>query len=163
MVGAGKAAFLCCSYDVITDWRHFDPALLPLFAKQLDRHSSTSLRELAIDLYEKDKAQKLADEGLERGAIAFRFVTEMMGIQEVFASKGADLDHTGRVLQIVDDVLDYEEDIVEGETNCLASANKQIYLQELITTNIHQLFPTNTPLTAVLEIAREKAKSLLSN
>src|ERR1041384_7405499 len=51
---AGEAGFLCSAYDVVTDWRHFDPGARKLFegimrAMQL----AVGLQSLAMNLYDK--------------------------------------------------------------------------------------------------------------
>lgn len=71
MIGAGKAAFLGCSYDVVTDWRKFEPKYLQAFERQLQRYASKPLQDMALRLYDKDKNNAFADDGLERGSIAF--------------------------------------------------------------------------------------------
>jgi hypothetical protein len=161
MIGAGKAAFLGCSYDVVTDWRKFDPKYLQIFERQLQQHASKPLEEMAMGLYDKDKNNAFTDDGLERGSIAFRFVTEMMNVRRQIEDKGLDIDETGKILQIVDDVLDVEEDIEAEETNCLATPRRQQYLETLVGTDIQNYFIPQTPLTVVIEIARRKAQTML--
>lgn len=161
MMGAGKAAFLGCSYDVVTDWRKFDPRYLQIFEKQLAQYATPPLRDLALELYVKDEKDIFTDDGLERGSIAFRFVTEMMQVRGKFERKGVNIDEIGKTLQIVDDVLDVEEDVEAGETNCLATPRRQQYLETLIGTDIQRYFIPQTPLTLVIEIARKKAQTML--
>ena len=162
MIGAGKAAFLGCSYDVVTDWRKFDPNGLHIFKKQLEQYATPPLCDLALELYDKDKKNIFADDGLERGSIAFRFATEMMQVREKLERNGVNIDETGKVLQIVDDVLDYEEDVEMHETNCLVTPRRGHYLNILASTKIQNHFAPNTPLTVVIEIARKKAQAMLN-
>ncbi|MBI5793985.1 hypothetical protein HZA87_02770 [Candidatus Uhrbacteria bacterium] len=161
MMGAGRAAFLACSYDVVTDWRGFDRHYLEIFERQLKQCATQDLENMALELYGKDKMNIFTHDGLERGSIAFRFVTEMMGVRGKIEDTGLDIDETGRILQIVDDVLDYEEDIEAGETNCLATPGRQDHLGALISTDIQTHFLPQTPLTVVIEIARIKAQKML--
>lgn len=161
LMGAARAAFLCCAYDVITDWRKFDPQYLPLFTAYLDRYATEELKQLALDLYRKDQNTMLEDDGLERGWIALRFIVELMGIREQYEQQGIDIRHVGRILQIVDDVLDFEEDRNAGETNCLLSEHKTRYLLDLIESDVNTLFPPDTPLQVAIAKAREKAEGLL--
>src|SRR5438067_1464233 len=67
---AGEAAFLSCAYDVVTDWRHFDKQARSAFENILTDLSRPELRGLALTLYDKDSANQLSCDGLERGAIA---------------------------------------------------------------------------------------------
>lgn len=163
MVGAGKAAFLGCSYDVVTDWRKFDPHGLQVFDNQLKQYATPSLRDLALELYDKDKRDIFTDDGLERGSIAFRFATEMMQVREKLEKNGVHIDETGKILQIVDDVLDFEEDVELGETNCLVTPRRNTYLDALASTDIQNHFTPHTPLTVVIEIARKKARAMHSD
>ena len=50
-------------------------------------------------------------DGLERGAIALRFILKTMGCEAQREVAWGDLDELGELLQIVDDVLDYEDDV----------------------------------------------------
>ena len=161
MMSAGKGAFLGCSYDVVTDWRKFDPQYLKIFEGQLKQYATPPLQDMALELYGKDKMNIFTHDGLERGSIAFRFVTEMMGARKKIEDTGLNIDETGRILQIVDDVLDYEEDIEAGETNCLATPQRQKHLETIISTDIQNHFLPQTPLTVVIEIARRKAQGML--
>lgn len=78
---AGEAAFLSCAYDVVTDWRSFDDNARSAFENILTDLSQLELRELALMLYDKDLNHELAGDGLERGAIALRFILRTMGCE----------------------------------------------------------------------------------
>jgi len=160
-IGAGRAAFLCCAYDVITDWRSFDSASGDKFENMLEAYADSTLKDLAIQLYEKDRDNSLDDNGLERGSIALRFVTEMMEVRVRLEDKGVDIDATGRLLQLVDDILDLEDDAKAGEANCLLSPRRNSYLQELITADIERHFDPGSVLNLMIEKARRKAERLL--
>lgn len=69
----------------------------------------------------------------------------------------------GKELQIVDDVLDYEQDIEASDTNCLASPRAQEYLDRLISSDMRHSFPQHTLLRQTIERARLKARLLLKN
>jgi hypothetical protein len=164
---AGEAAFLCCAYDVVTDWRHFDNIARVKFENILRaRTPDSELQGLAIGLYEMEKFQRLEEGGLERGSIALRFTLKMMGCEADRELAWGDLDEIGRLLQIVDDVLDYEADIFYGDTNCLASPGRDMYLQQLLLKfrkeETRRLFGNiNSVLVKVIEKARSKAGELL--
>jgi hypothetical protein len=164
---AGEAAFLCCAYDVVTDWRLFDTKSRVTFEKILcERVQQSEIQELAIGLYEKELNDGLAEDGLERGAIALRFTLKMMGCEKAREVAWGDLDELGRLLQIVDDVLDYEEDVVSGDTNCLRSVRRSVYLRQLISqlgsADARRLFgDTGSVLISVVEMAGRKAEALL--
>lgn len=123
---AGRAAFLACAYDVVTDWRGFDRCAGERFARLLRALVPSWAVALALDLYRKDRAGALSDDGLERGTLALRFVTRLVGSADLYEPRLAgDL---GVVLQIVDDLLDYKDDEVAGDTNCLLTSQRTHYL-----------------------------------
>jgi hypothetical protein len=129
---AGEAAFLSCAYDVVTDWRDFDERARSDFESILTDLSQLDLRQLALTLYDKDLNDQLSGDGLERGAIALRFVLKTMGCEKQREATWGDLNDLGELLQIVDDVLDYEDDVAAGDQNCLITANRAIYLTRLL-------------------------------
>ncbi len=164
---AGEAAFLCCAYDVVTDWRHFDDTARSGFEIILRaRAPEPEIQDLAISLYDKEQFDSLSADGLERGAIALRFTLKMMGCERARETSWRDLDRVGYLLQIVDDVLDYEEDIASGDTNCLKSARRDTYLEwlrsEMGSVEARGLFGDNgSVLVRVIESAWSKAERLV--
>jgi hypothetical protein len=165
--GAGEAAFLCCAYDVVTDWRHFDPKAREAYERILrSMKLDLELQFIAIDLYEKELFKRLEEDGLDRGYIALRFTLKMMGCEKACEEAWGDVDEVGRLCQIVDDVLDYEQDIVWGDTNCLTSPRREDYLKQLISkfgsSETHRLFgKSRTALVIAIEKARSKAEVLI--
>lgn len=130
---AGSAGFVCCAYDVVTDWRLFQDDYLVVFRRILDqRVDSQVLRELALDLYRKELCNELEDEGLERGAIALRFALGVMKCEAEREASWGNVNEMGRALQIVDDVLDFEDDLRRGETNCLTSTRRHEHLNTMV-------------------------------
>src|SRR5687767_14447953 len=80
---AGQAAFLCCAYDVVTDWRQFDRGSYQTFTSILNAVVADDLAlRLATGLYQKEKNQIVADDGLERGSIALRFILRVIGCEK---------------------------------------------------------------------------------
>jgi hypothetical protein len=163
---AGKAAFLSCAYDVVTDWKRFDEKGHVAFERILSEVSERELQELALTLYDKDSNNQLSENGLERGAVALRFTLKMMGCEKEREARWGDLTDLGELLQIVDDIYDYEDDAAAGDQNCLTTANRDIYLRRLIEglsrQNTGRLFG-HVPSVLVLAIghARKKARTLL--
>lgn len=130
---AGEAAFFCCAYDIVTDWRLFDSASRQVFEAILRSESRFSdIPSIALDLYECDKAQNLDHDGLSRGSVSLRLVLKWMGCEQRREQVWGDLDNLGRLLQIVDDVIDLEEDREANHLNCLTSSNRDLYLQTII-------------------------------
>jgi hypothetical protein len=163
---AGEAALLSCAYDVVTDWRHFDKKALVAFEGILTDLSGVELRELALTLYDKDLKNRLSEDGLERGAIALRFILKTMGCETQREASWGDLDDLGELLQIVDDVLDYEDDVVAGDLNCLGTANRDAYLARLLeglsSEKTHRLFGARSVLIFAIGSSRNKGAKLLA-
>lgn len=165
---AGEAAFLSCAYDVITDWRHFDSKAKSSFESILNDLSQLELRELARTLYYKDLNNQLCNDGLERGAIALRFILKTMGCERKREATWGDLTSLGELLQIVDDVFDYEDDLADNEQNCLLTANRAVYLrrllEELSSDSCRKLFGRpSSILVLAIAYARKKGTRLLSS
>ena len=162
---AGEAAFLSCAYDVVTDWRHFDKEARGAFERILSDLSQNELQELAMNLYDKDSNNELSCDGLERGAVALEFILKTMGCEKQRAAAWGDLVKLGELLQIVDDVLDYEDDVTAGEQNCLTTPNRIAYLtlllEDLNRENSHRLFGPRSVLVFAIAQARKKARILL--
>lgn len=164
---AGEAGFLSCAYDVVTDWRHFDKKARSVFKNILTDLSRFELRELALTLYDKELNDQLLDDGLERGAIALRFILKMMECETQREATWGDLNELGELLQIVDDVLDYEDDAAVGDQNCLVTANRDVYLVRLLeglsSERTHRLFGRSlSVLVFAIAQAREKGTKLLA-
>lgn len=162
---AGEAAFLSCAYDVVTDWRDFEAKARSAFESILTDLSQIELRELALTLYDKDLNNELTGDGLERGAIALKLILKTMGCEKQREAAWGDLTDLGELLQIVDDVLDYEDDAVAGHQNCLIAANRTIYLTRFLeglnSENSRRLFGrARSVLVFVIARAREKATTL---
>lgn len=164
---AGEAAFLSCAYDVVTDWHEFDESARGVFKDILNELSEAELQGLALALCDKDSNQQLAADGLERGAVALRFILRMMGCEKQREARWGDLSDLGELLQIVDDVYDFEDDTAAGDQNCLSTPNRDIYLSRLLEglkpENCQRLFG-RAPSVLVIAIgrARSKARCLLS-
>ena len=163
---AGKAGFICCAYDVVTDWRHFDPTARTAFQTVMrSLEIGTDLERVAMSLYQKEVSNHLNEDGLERGSIALRFTLTMMGCEKEREKTWGDVDEIGQLFQIVDDVLDYEDDIVAGDVNCLTSSKKQAHIRRLLlkfgSREVEQLFGSSrTALVIAIERARAKAAVL---
>ncbi len=164
-IGAGKAAFFCCAYDVITDWRDFNPQLFGCFESLVRRSLNTAEADMAINLYQQEKSGQLEESGLSRGFVALKFVTKIMG-SESFIQQRTDFHHFGIVMQIADDVLDYEEDQREHKTNSLLSEKRNDYLLMLVDFPVEKtkaILPHGFVLWKVVAAAQNKAKHMLSS
>lgn len=164
---AGKAAFLSCAYDVASDWRHFDGEARSAFERILADSSHVELQKLAMTLYDRDLNNQLSRDGLERGAVALEFILKTMGCEKQRAATWGDLIKLGELLQIVDDVFDYEDDVAVGDQNCLTTANRTAYLtlllEDLNGENSRRLFGRRSVLVSAIAHARKKATIFLQS
>lgn len=163
---AGVAAFYCCAYDVVTDWRGFDETYVLWFKNLVTRQLSPPLAAIAIGLYEQERRGALALDGLSRGIDALAFVSLLIGSNE-HIRQNMNFDHLGVVMQIVDDVLDLEDDQRLGEFNCLLTSpiRRTMHLQTLTAFDLNRfksIFPHARVLCAIIRSAQKKATRLLS-
>lgn len=159
---AGKSAFLSCAYDVVTDWRRFDENAFATFKEILLKETDPQAANIATELYLKDASGQLDEDGLERGSIALKFVTHTIGSEHFFAER-MDIDHAGRLWQLVDDLLDYDADLQTGDLNCLASSSRALYLKKaelLLHEPFASTFLQDRVLAYVARRAVEKARTL---
>lgn len=159
---AGRAGFLSCAYDVVTDWRAFDVAAGRRFASILQQLAAQESAELALVLYDKDRRDCLDNDGLERGQLALQFVCQLMRIDQSFDRFSCE--SLGTLLQIVDDVLDLESDVTRGELNCLQNDRRGAHLEALVEAmpDLRRLFRRHLIMQVVLSRADHRARELLA-
>jgi len=163
---AGKAAFYCCAYDVVTDWRRFNIDDQKRFKRLLSDALPPKLAAIACSLYDQERADLLTQDGLSRGIDALAFIGGLMGIDSYIRSH-TNFEHLGIVMQIVDDVLDLEEDQKAGDVNCLivTPTKRTFYLRKLTEFDLiafRKVFPHAHLLGRVIQTAKQKAEGLLT-
>lgn len=112
-----------------------------------------------MDLYSADLQGILKDDGLERGSIAVEFITGIIGSGAFFSDFG--IQDLGLLLQIADDILDFEHDVQNSELNCLATprATKHLAFFKKHERRLLDLFRTDRAMYAVISHAGRKAKN----
>ncbi|MDD2785540.1 MAG: hypothetical protein PHS79_01445 [Patescibacteria group bacterium] len=115
-----SSAVACAVYDLLTDGRGICERNLEQMIRVLGPFLPPQSLSIAADLYHKEMACSLTCDGLERGADTIRFVHTVLGF-DTCVELGLSEWHLGRALQTIDDLLDYDSDIVRGELNCLTS------------------------------------------
>jgi hypothetical protein len=162
---AGRAAFYCCAYDVVTDWRHYDETAFDYFRKLLNQEVAKDLAVIAFKLYEEERNGALQLDGLSRGIDALEFVTRLIG-SEKYIRRNLNFRHLAIVMQIVDDVLDLEDDQRNGEINCLliSPSQRTKHLRALLAFDMQgfeKVFPHATVLCRVIRSAKRKAELMI--
>lgn len=160
---AGRAAFYCCAYDVITDWRQFCASGRRWFQGLLKAELPADLNDLVFRLYEQERTSQLGQDGLSRGIEALKFVTGLIGSSQ-YIRRNLNFDELGITMQIIDDVLDLAEDKRMGEMNCLLSGRREKYLQMLLsfdTAQFKAILPSGTILIRVIHFAQKRALHIL--
>jgi len=165
--GAGRAAFYCCAYDVITDWRNYDADLYRWFRNLLKSELPHRSAEIALRLYEQERAGTLAIDGLSRGIDALEFISGLIG-SEQYLRDHFDFEKVGIVMQIVDDVLDWEDDLRYNQTNCLLTSpsKRAEYLDMLLDFDLchfNSTLPQARLLCRVIRSAQGQARQLKSS
>ena len=160
--GISHSAFCCSAYDLVTDGRDFDKASIDQFESILSDLVNPDLQNLALTLIEKEVGRELGDDGLSRGIDALQFVLRCVGSECEF-SRYFDVTNIGILMQIVDDVLDLEEDTATGDLNCLNTARRDGYLNQLLAFNVNDFsmhLPHAFVLVSVIRRAQHKAMRL---
>ena len=160
-LGAGKAAFLCCAYDVASDWQKFDEATRWNFEYILRALAPPWSVDLTLDLFQQKQDLTISEDGLERGVIALEFVTGLIGSTPNYSQYG--LKRLGTLLQIVDDALDLEQDRARSERNSLLGVRRTDHLNNLVKSGpfLEHVFKKSLVMLAVLRLAHRKAEVLL--
>lgn len=118
--GAMRCAVLSALYDYETDWIRIESLSDSIYLRLLEKYvDDPKIRIPAQTLFEDDWNGVLTTDGLERGSIAFTFYNAMIGSTWLKAYSAKEITELGRLLQILDDVLDLELDRAAGHTNCL--------------------------------------------
>lgn len=128
--GAMICALLSALYDYETDWVPIngpDSLYRDLLYKTV---TDIDTRKIAWELFETDLRTHLSKHGLERGSAALAFYRIVIGSEWLGKYSAKQIESYGRNLQIVDDILDLEEDTVNGHTNCLLTNEREQYLRE---------------------------------
>lgn len=173
--GAAQTASIFAIYDVLSDWKQYRGD------NRADERTSTlsdccnelgfdkELTTMFTELFGRDIGKQLKVDGLERGTVSIRFILKAMGLEKRYLHLlGANgIDRLGEDLQIVDDVLDFEEDQINQDENCLNSApNKQTYLRRCVVDfnprRLKSICPHPMILGEVMRRARKKAKKMLN-
>ena len=128
--GAMICALLSALYDYETDWVPIQGSH-SLYREFLEETvADENARKIAWELFDADSHNRLSTHGLERGSDALAFYKLVIGSECLNKYSAQEIESYGRSLQIVDDILDLEEDRVNGHTNCLLTNEREQYLQE---------------------------------
>lgn len=162
---AGIAAFLSTAFDVATDWRGFAPWARATFESLVTSHTADpEIARLAGRLYDVKHERHLANDGLARGPLALELILRTMGCLDDRRAAWHGLDAPGEMLQRIDDVLDWEDDRVSGDVNCLRSSRARRHLDALVDASasgqLDRWFPRGTMLSWVAAKAATRAGTL---
>jgi hypothetical protein len=129
--GAMICAVLSAVYDYETDWVRIEDTKNSIYLKMLhDYTPDSSMYIEARNLFITDWSGKLSEHGLERGSVALEFYHSVISSYWMSKYEDKDIASCGRLLQIVDDLLDLKEDEEKGDTNCFLTEDKDQYLPE---------------------------------
>lgn len=112
-------AVLCAVYDYDSDWsqgKRDGANFRPLLEQLVE---SVEAKAIAAKLFKNDVSHKLQDNGLKRGSVALRFNQLVINSDWMRDYTPEEIDSFGRLLQIVDDLFDLDDDYLSGDTNCL--------------------------------------------
>ena len=125
-------AFLSALYDYDTDWKPISYPENSVFLQLLRQYVPDCLaREKAEKLFVTDWKKELSSSALERGSGAFRFYCAVINSKWLGRYSSVQLDEYGKMLQEIDDLLDFFHDKKRGEANCFLTEGKPRYVQEV--------------------------------
>jgi len=153
-------AILSAVYDHDSDWTYGNRKGQN-FKNLLHLVEAEDARDMADRLFAKDVGHQLSKHGLERGSVALRFYWLVIKCQWMKGYTAEQVDEFGRKLQILDDLLDFEDDRVAGDTNCLLTNEAGEYITEgteFLESEFFSKLKENSKIYRVLE---RKAHQLL--
>lgn len=130
--GAMLSAFLSALYDYETDWVPIKDESSSLYLAAIKQCvTSPEAARIGVELFRRDLAKQLSEDGLERGSYALEFYRLNIGSEWMKKLSPEEVALYGRDLQMGDDFLDFTEDTEKGHTNCFLTARCDWYVAEL--------------------------------
>lgn len=128
---AADLGVLASIFDLASDGLNFDCAATDKF-----RHLSLTIlggeaADILFALMDQKKAGAIPRNGLDRGIAALRVILKHLDAEEAWASDNQ-IARSGILLQVVDDVLDYSQDITTAHLNFLRYENSSAYINALL-------------------------------
>lgn len=161
--GAAVSAFLSAYYDWVTDGPRPTPEARDKFTSVLKTLSNKEeANEMVLDMLQKDVTKNLSEDWLERGATSFIFILEMMWLRSEYDKK-SDTWEVGLMLQVIDDIDDYEQDKKDGDWNVFCTERARQYYERMeacFPDNGKSIFP-GAILPWFIGRMRKKAKKIL--
>lgn len=124
----GEIAFFSSAYDIITDCKKYKLSLKEKYFNILKSKATKNICSLTEGMYNKDFTDSFDNDGLERGEISLKIILLYVGSLEYFESI-CNIKELGEMMQITDDIIDYEEDKILNETNCFLSQRRNNHAQ----------------------------------
>ncbi len=122
---------LSATYDYDTDWIPVTDLERSVFLKLLERHVPEGrARAQARELFLADLGGTLSRDGLERGGVTLVVINALIRSRWLSRYSEAEIHGFGRLLQIVDDLLDLAHDREAGDTNCLLTPSRGAFFAE---------------------------------
>ncbi len=140
--GVMISALLSAIYDYETDWVRVSDLDQSIYLRLLKQTAfDSSSYEEAQTLFISDWRGELSEHGLERGSSALIFYHSLIKSSWMNVYSLEELARNGRLLQIIDDLLDLAEDKKNGHTNCfLTEQSHEQYLFEAKTFLLSDFF-----------------------
>ena len=158
-----KAAFLSCAYDVCTDWWKWEE-FKEKFEIILWNEVSVELKNIAMNLFNRDVSDELEDDWLDRWSVTVEFIWWCTWISDSNFIKQywVSLNEMWRYLQMVDDIMDVEEDFDELEHNFLSNKEtREKNLEDFIKFFQKKYFHKHSLLQIWINVSIKKAEKIL--
>jgi hypothetical protein len=160
---SAELGFLASTFDLVSDGLHFDSDAFRTYGNLVRALVEPEVAEITLGLMERKRQGRLGAQGLERGIESLRIIIKHLGVEEYWQSE-EDLNQVGILCQVVDDVLDFENDIARRELNFIGKLDFKEHLHLLSTWDYKRQFQLSRyPLVLfhVISIAKAKSRRLL--
>ncbi|HPN32127.1 MAG TPA: hypothetical protein PKY81_14340 [bacterium] len=162
-IQALKCSILSAIYDYETDIKPINnfcfsndltKSLFYLLLNKYDKNPES--REIALKLFKDDLIGNFQEDGLERGSQSLLFFKYLINSSFLNTYSTKQILKYGRLLQIIDDILDFKEDNKNQHLNCFLSSGKiDTYYQEIITffdSEFYKYLSKNSPIYILIKI-----------
>lgn len=156
---SAQVGMLASLFDLGSDGLHFRPSALAQLQAIVTTTVDHDTAAIIFELMERKRARQIQLCGLERGIDALRIITKHLQSEKMWESE-AQFREVGILCQVVDDILDYENDLALGDLNFLCFEDPMPYVEKLLTWRFkEQLVASAYPSVLFKVILRAQAKA----
>jgi hypothetical protein len=141
-VRAAELGTMSSIFDLVSDKLGFEDFAADRYIELCDKVFNPKIKDMLVNLLQAKKFKMIPRDGLQRGEVALVVVLEHLGELEKF-ERSWDPAEVGELLQIVDDLLDYDVDTKSGHLNFLKGNNAEREMCNLVQFKLSRIFAQN--------------------